>query len=111
MDRSMSKRGMPRVLAILIAALLALYFVPFVAMPANAVTPNFEIDGNQTHESAEDWEDLTPGTMPDTATKTHRELVTFVDNSSETGADETVFGENNKEDAPGGVQWPNWVPT
>ncbi len=38
MVRSMTKRGMPKPFAILIAALLALYFVPFGAMPAQAAT-------------------------------------------------------------------------
>src|SRR4051812_2918406 len=36
MVRSMTKRGMPKPFAILIAALLALYFVPLGALPASA---------------------------------------------------------------------------
>ena len=59
MVRSLAKRGMPKPLAILIAVLMALYVVPLGALPAEAaVVGGFEIDGNQTHESAEDWEDL-----------------------------------------------------
>jgi uncharacterized repeat protein (TIGR01451 family) len=111
MVRSMTKRGMPKPFAILVAALLALYFVPFNALPASATVPDFEIDGNQVHNSGEDWKDLTPGSMPDSGSKTNRSLSTFVDNTNGTGADATVFGSNNKEDAPGGIQWPNWVQT
>ena len=36
MVRSLSTRGMPKPFAILIVALLALYFVPFNALPASA---------------------------------------------------------------------------
>ena len=36
MVRSLTKRGMPKPFAILIAALLALYFVPLGALPASA---------------------------------------------------------------------------
>ena len=96
MVRSLSKRGMPKPFAILVAALLALYFVPLNALPASATVPNFEIDGNQVHNSGEDWKDLTPGSMPDSGSKTNRSLTTFVDNSTDTGADVTVFGSNNR---------------
>src|SRR4051794_31369051 len=105
MVRSMTKRGMPKPFAILIAALLALYFVPFNALPASATVPNFEIDGNQVSNGGEDWANLTPGAMPDSGGKTNRSLSTFVDNSNPTGADPTTFGSNNKEDSP------PWVPT
>ena len=45
MVRSMTTRGMPKPFAILIAALLALYFVPLGALPAQAVgIGGFEID-------------------------------------------------------------------
>ena len=50
MVRSMTKRGMPKPFAILIAALLALYFVPLNALPAmanatgNKLVGGFEID-------------------------------------------------------------------
>lgn len=111
MVRSLTNRGMPKPFALVVSVLLVLYFVPFAASPAGAVTPAFEIDGNQTHESQEDWEDLTVGTMADSGTKTNRVLTTFVDNVNDQGSDTTVFGSNNKEDAPGGVQWPNWDPS
>ena len=100
MFRSMTKHGMPKPFAILIAALLALYFVPFNALPASAAVPNFEIDGNQVSNGGEDWASLTPGAMADSGTKTNRSLTTFVDNNSQTGADDTTFGSNNKEDSP-----------
>ena len=78
MFRSMTKHGMPKPFAILIAALLALYFVPFNALPASAAVPNFEIDGNQVSNGGEDWASLTPGAMADSGTKTNRSLTTFV---------------------------------
>ena len=47
MVRSLTKRGMPKPFAILIAALMALYFVPFAALPAQAAdVGGFEIEGN-----------------------------------------------------------------
>ena len=55
MVRSLSTRGMPKPFAILIAALLALYFVPLNALPASAATVGgFEIEGNLV-------DDATPG--------------------------------------------------
>ena len=104
MFRSMTKRGMPKPFAILIAALLALYFVPFNALPASAATsPNFEIDGNQVSNGGEDWASLTPGRdVPDSGGKTNRTLTTFVDNTSQPVQDDTTFGSNNKEDPPAG---------
>ena len=44
----MTKRGMPKPFAILVAVLMALYFVPLNALPASAagVDGGFEIDGN-----------------------------------------------------------------
>jgi uncharacterized repeat protein (TIGR01451 family) len=115
MVRSITKRGMPKPFAILIAVLMALYFVPFSALnSANATTPNFEIDGNQVSNGAEDWADLTPtpsGDLADSGGKTNRHLVTFVDNTTVTGQDDTLFGSNNKEEGTGGLQWPHWSPT
>ena len=110
MVRSMTKRGMPKPFAILIAVLMALYFVPLGALPASATTPSFEIDGNQVHNSAEDWADLTVGNMPDSGGKTNRVLSTILDNTVG-GQDATTFGANNKEEGNGGIQWPNWVQT
>ena len=45
MVRSMTKRGMPKPFAILIAALLALYFVPLGALPASATEPALGLEG------------------------------------------------------------------
>lgn len=111
MVRSLTKRGMPKPFAILVAALLTLYFVPLNALPASAVMPDFEIDGNQASNGGEDWKDLSVGSMPPSGTKTNRFLSTFVDNDSEQGADSTVFGANNKEEGQGGTQWPSWERT
>jgi fimbrial isopeptide formation D2 family protein/uncharacterized repeat protein (TIGR01451 family) len=111
MVRSLTKRGMPKPFAILIAVLMALYFVPLGALPANAATTGFEIDGNQVNDGSEDWKDLpTPvdgvaTDLADSADKTHRVLTTFLDNTVG-GQDSTYAGANNKENA--GSQWPNW---
>src|SRR6188472_1671079 len=43
MVRSMTKRGMPKPFAILLAALMALYFVPLGALPAMAAGPSSNI--------------------------------------------------------------------
>ena len=98
MFRSMTTRRMPKPFAILIAALLALYFVPFNALPASAATiGGFEIDGNQVDDSAEDWKDLTSAgdgvltTLPDAGGKTNRTFATYVDNTTATGQDATTF--------------------
>ncbi|MGH8940186.1 MAG: hypothetical protein ACRDV2_12680, partial [Actinomycetes bacterium] len=114
MVRSLTNRGMPKPFAILIAVVLALYFVPFVADPVGAAAVgDFEVDGNQVHESAEDWKDLAPtgaGVLtarPDAGGKTNRTRTTFLDNTSG-GQDATVSGSNNKENPPGGSQWPSW---
>src|SRR4051812_23233585 len=46
MVRSMTKRGMPKPFAILIAVLMALYFVPFAALsPANAAGFQYTLEG------------------------------------------------------------------
>ena len=59
MVRSMTKRGMPKPFAILIAVLMALYFVPLNALPASAagVDGGFEIDGNFANDAGPgiDW--------------------------------------------------------
>jgi uncharacterized repeat protein (TIGR01451 family)/fimbrial isopeptide formation D2 family protein len=108
----MTKRGMPKPFAILIAVLMALYFVPLGALSAHAATTGFEIDGNQVNNGAEDWKDLPAPTdgvatdLPDTADKTNRVLTTFLDNTVG-GQDSTYAGANNKENA--GSQWPNWT--
>ena len=88
--------------------------MPLTALPASAATVGgFEIDGNQTHEAAEDWKDLTSAgdgvktPLADTADKRNRTLTTFLDNTTG-GQDDTVAGSNNKEDPPGGSQWPGW---
>ena len=45
MVRSMTKRGMPKSVAMLITALLALYFVPLGALPASATEPALGLEG------------------------------------------------------------------
>src|SRR4029078_5149644 len=106
MVRSVSKRGMPKPFAILIAALLALYFVPLGALPASAQTVGgFEIDGNLDARSAGDapparapapaaaaaappidWAALTPGDAG---------FATDVDHTVG-GQDATTFGSGSK---------------
>ena len=104
MVRSLSKRGMPKPFAILIAALLALYFVPLNALPAAAVVqPGFEIDGNLVDDSAADppidWADLNPGDAG---------FATAVDHTTG-GQDDTTFGGGSKEYNDGGQNgWPTW---
>ena len=85
MVRSMTKRGMPKPFAILIAALLVLYFVPLNAMSASAdsVEGGFEIDGNLLVDDAGniDWESVLSGP-------------TANDNA---GGDPTVFQTSSRE--------------
>ena len=75
MVRSLSKRGMPKPFAILIAALLALYFVPLgrcrLASAGNQLVGGFEIDGNfpagNMAPAGDDWSSFPPqpvGTDP-----------------------------------------------
>src|SRR4029079_16963907 len=104
MFRSMTTRRMPKPFAILIAALLALYFVPLNALPASADTVGgFEIDGNLGDDSAAgppiDWADLNPGDAG---------FATAVDHTTG-GQDDTVFGGGSKEYNDGGQNgWPGW---
>lgn len=107
MFRSMTKRGMPRPFAILVATLMALYFVPLGALPAQAATVGgFEIEGDLVDDTAGDppidWFDLAPGSPG---------FSTGVDNTTLTGQDDTVFSGSSKEyvaaGSPGG--WPAWT--
>ena len=98
MVRSMTKRGMPKPFAILIAALLALYFVPLGALPASAADiGGFEIEGNLVDDSAADppidWADMTvaSGQTPGTPG-----FSTGVDNTVG-GQDDTTFQGSSKE--------------
>ena len=53
MFRSLTNRRLPKPFAIVIAALLALYFVPLAALPASADTVGgFEIEGNLADDPA-----------------------------------------------------------
>jgi uncharacterized repeat protein (TIGR01451 family) len=106
MVRSMTKRGMPKPFAILIAALMALYFVPLGALPASAATVGgFEIEGNLVDDTAADppidWFDLNPGDAG---------FATDVDNVDNSGQDTTTFKgaskEFNLQNESGG--WPGW---
>jgi hypothetical protein len=102
MVRSLSKRGMPKPFAILIVALLALYFVPLNALPASAVTVGgFEIEGNLA-------DDATPGIDWATVDTTSASFSTAVDHTTG-GQDDTVFGGGSKEYNDGGQNgWPGW---
>jgi hypothetical protein len=99
----MTKRGMPKPFAILIAGLLALYFVPFGALPANAQTVGgFEIDGNLA-------DDATPGIDWATVDTSSLSFSTAVDHTTG-GQDDTTFGGGSKEYNDGGQNgWPAWV--
>jgi hypothetical protein len=102
MVRSLTKRGMPKPFAILIAALLALYFVPFIAAPAQAVTVGgFEIEGNLADDAAAgiDWANLSPGQTG---------FATDVDHTTG-GQDDTTFGGGSKEYQDGQNNgWDHW---
>jgi hypothetical protein len=103
MVRSLSKRGMPKPFAILIVALLALYFVPLNALPASAVTlGGFEIEGNLADDAA-------PGIDWASVNTSSTSFSTAVDHT--TGSqDDTVFGGGSKEYDDGGQNgWPGWV--
>jgi uncharacterized repeat protein (TIGR01451 family) len=63
MVRSMTKRGMPKPFAILIAAVLALYFVPLGALPASATEPALGLEG--CRGSAADFPASGPFVCPD----------------------------------------------
>ena len=103
MVRSLSTRGMPKPFAILIAALLALYFVPLNALPAAAVTMGgFEIEGNLV-------DDATPGIDWASVDTTSASFSTAVDHTTG-GQDDTTFGGGSKEYNDGGQNgWPTWV--
>jgi hypothetical protein len=102
MVRSMTKRGMPRPFAILIAALMALYFVPLGALPASAQTVGgFEIEGNLV-------DDPTPGIDWASVNTTTSAFATDVDHTTG-GQDDTTFGGGSKEYNDGGQNgWPTW---
>jgi uncharacterized repeat protein (TIGR01451 family) len=104
MVRSLTKRGLPKPFAILVAALMALYFVPFAALPAQAADAGgFEIEGNLVDDATPgiDWASLSPGTAG---------FATAVDNTTTSGQDATTFKgaskEYNSQTQSGG--WPGW---
>lgn len=105
MVRSLSTRGMPKPVAILVAALLTLYFVPLTALPAGAAdVGGFEIEGDLFDSPAGgaiDWSNLGPGTPG---------FSTDVDNTTQSGQDATTFKgaskEFNLQSEAGG--WPRW---
>jgi hypothetical protein len=96
---------MPKPFAIVMAALMALYFVPLGALPASAQTVGgFEIDGNLADDSVADppidWADLSPGDAG---------FATDVDHTTG-GQDDTTFGSGSKEYNDGGQNgWPAWA--
>jgi hypothetical protein len=102
MVRSMTKRGMPKPFAILIAALMALYFVPLGALPASAQTVGgFEIEGNLV-------DDPTPGIDWASVNTTSSGFATDVDHTTG-GQDDTTFGGGSKEYNDGSQNgWPTW---
>ena len=105
MVRSMTKRGMPKPFAILIAALMALYFVPLGALPASAQTGRRLRDRGQPRRRlgggpAIDWANLDPGDAG---------FATDVDHTTG-GQDDTTFGGGRKEYNDGGQNgWPGWA--
>jgi hypothetical protein len=96
---------MPKPFAILIAALMALYFVPLGALPATADTVGgFEIEGDLVDSPAGgpiDW---------NTVDTTSPAFATDVDNVNDSGQDTTTFKgaskEFNLQNEAGG--WPGW---
>jgi len=106
MLRTFGRRALPKPFAVLVAALLALYFVPFVASPAQADTiGGFEVEGNLVDDTPAadppiDWFDLGPGSPG---------FSTGVDNTVG-GQDDTTFKGASKEykllDESGA--WPGW---
>jgi hypothetical protein len=103
MVRSMTKRGMPKPFAILIAALMALYFVPLGALPASAQTVGgFEIEGNLV-------DDADPGIDWASVDTSSVSFSTAVDHTTG-GQDDTTFGGGSKEYNDGGQNgWPAWA--
>jgi hypothetical protein len=93
---------MPKPFAILIAALLALYFVPLNALSASAATVGgFEIEGNLV-------DDATPGIDWASVDTTSASFSTAVDHTTG-GQDDTTFGGGSKEYNDGGQNgWPTW---
>jgi uncharacterized repeat protein (TIGR01451 family) len=88
MVMTFARRALPKPFAVLLATVLALYFVPLVASPAHAAVPAFEIDGNLAQDSPDaiDWESLQGN--PDL----------FVQNDNGTAiGDATVFSTSSKE--------------
>ena len=89
MVRSLSVRRLPKPFAILVVALLALYFVPLNALPASAVTVGgFEIEGNLV-------DDATPGIDWASVDTTSASFSTAVDHTTG-GQDDTTFGGGSK---------------
>jgi hypothetical protein len=101
----MRRRGLPKPFAILVAVLLALYFVPLNAMPAAAAeVGGFEIEGDLVDSplgGAIDWATVNTASSA---------FATGVDNVNNTGQDTTTFlgasKEFNLQNEAGG--WPGW---
>lgn len=104
MVRSLTKRGMPKPFAILVAALLALYFVPLNALPAganasdNTTFGGFEMDGN----FYEGFANTTTATGPtgDPVDWGSTDIKTQVDVVPDplAASDPTVYANGSKED-------------
>jgi hypothetical protein len=101
----MRRRGLPKPFAILVAVLLALYFVPLNALPAAAdEVGGFEIEGDLVDSpvgGAIDWATVNTASPA---------FATGVDNVNDTGQDTTTFQgaskEFNLQNEAGG--WPGW---
>jgi hypothetical protein len=101
----MRRRGLPKPFAILVAVLLALYFVPLNALPAAAdEVGGFEIEGDLVDApvgGAIDWATVNTASPA---------FATGVDNVNDTGQDTTTFQgaskEFNLQNEAGG--WPGW---
>jgi hypothetical protein len=101
----MRRRGLPKPFAILVAVLLALYFVPLNALPAAAdEVGGFEIEGDLVDSplgGAIDWATVNTASSA---------FATGVDNVNNSGQDTTTFQgaskEFNLQNEAGG--WPGW---
>ena len=108
MVRSLTRRGMPKPFAILLAMLMALYFVPISALPAAANTSGnttfgeFEMDGNfyegTTNTTVATGPDGAPVDWGSAEIKAQVDVIPDPLESS----DPTVFANGSKEDTPSG---------
>src|SRR5690349_5810945 len=100
MVRSMLTRRTPRILAVVAVSVLAVFTTPLLnitsAEAAGQTIGGFEIDGNTTVESAQDWNALAVG-----------DVATGLDNTSVSGQDQSTFQGSSHEYSGGGT-WDGW---